>query len=136
MRDLGKKKRDYNGLTIYELVSHLVTHATVCNGDEHQKWTGTFTIDRTENSYRYGDELQFVVWSTEPPIIKQERAVNDGYYRIEICIPQQEAVNLLEKALYRVIAPGPACCFPAKNGFIPNYTPENTVRNKAALIRD
>ena len=82
--NLGKKKRDYNGLTIYELVSHPVTHATVCVGDEHQKWTGTFTIDRTEGSYRYGDEVQFVVWSREPPKLKWERAPNSGYYRIEI----------------------------------------------------
>ena len=102
MTDLGKRKREYNGLTIYELVSHPVTHATVCGGAEHQKWTGNFTIDRTEGSYHYGDEVQFVLWSTEPPRIKMERAANDGYFRIEICIPQDEAVQLLETALYRI----------------------------------
>ena len=102
MIDLGKKKREYNGLSIFELVSHPVTHATVCGGAEHQKWTGNFTIDRTEGSYRYGDEVQFVLWSTEPPRIKMERAANDGYFRIEICIPQDEAVQLLETALYRI----------------------------------
>lgn len=100
--DLGKRKKDYFGLTIYELASHPVTHATVCSGEEHQKWTGTFAIDRTEGSYRYGDEVQFVVWSTDPPKIKMERAPNDGYYRIEICIPKQEAVRLLETALTRI----------------------------------
>ena len=31
-----------------------------------------------------------------------ERAANDGYYRIEICIPEQDAVRLLEEALMRV----------------------------------
>ena len=50
----------------------------------------------------YGDEVQFVLWSTEPPRIKMERAANDGYFRIEICIPQDEAVQLLETALYRI----------------------------------
>ena len=100
--NLGKKKRDYNGLSIYELVSHPVTHATVCGGAEHQKWTGTFTIDRTEGSYRYGDEVQFVVWSHEPPKIKMERAPNDGYYRIEICIPEERALELLEEAVEKI----------------------------------
>ena len=102
MSDLGKKKRVYNGLQIFELVSHPVTHATVCSGAEHQKWIGTFTIDRTEGSYRYGDEVQFVVWSREPPIIKSERAPNDGYYRIEICIPESEALELLEESADRI----------------------------------
>ena len=102
MTDIGKKKREYNGLTIFELVSHPVTHATVCGGVEHQKWTGNFTIDRTEGSYRYGNEIQFVLWSQDPPKIKLERAPNDGYFRIEICIPQEEAVQLLETALYRI----------------------------------
>ena len=100
--DIGKRKRDYNGLTIFELASYPCSHATVCSGEEHQKWSGTFTVDRTEGSYRYGDELQFVVWSREAPRIKMERAVNDGYYRIEICIPEQDAVRLLEEALMRV----------------------------------
>ncbi|MFC1486617.1 hypothetical protein ACFLRN_02865 [Thermoproteota archaeon] len=102
MLDLGIKKRDYNGLSIFELASHPITHATVCSGAEHQKWTGTFTIDRTEGSYRYGDEVQFVVWSLEPPKIKMERAFNDGYFRIEICIPKENAIHLLEDALSRL----------------------------------
>lgn len=123
--DLGKQKRDYFGLTIFELVEHPVTHATVCCGEEHQKWTGTFTIDRTEGSYRYGDELQFVVWSHEPPTIKQERAINDGYYRIEICIPQQEAVSLLETALHRI--------YEAEKERLASL-PEVTVSNIAELL--
>lgn len=98
MTDLGKRKREYNGLTIFELVSHPVTHATVCGGAEHQKWTGEFTIDITEGSYRYGDEVQFVLWSREPPKNKRERAPNDGYFRIEICLPESEALELLEEA--------------------------------------
>ena len=100
--DLGIKKRDYNGVAFYEMVSYPVTHATVCSGAEHQKWTGTFTIDRTEGSYRYGDEVQFVVWSREPPVLKSERAPNGGYYRIEICIPKENAIHLLEDALTRL----------------------------------
>ncbi len=102
MTDLGKRKREYNGLTIFELVSHPVTHATVCGGAEHQKWTGEFTIDRTEGSYRYGDEVQFVLWSREPPKIKMERAPNDGYFRIEICLPESVALELLEEAADRI----------------------------------
>ncbi len=100
--DLGIKKREYNGLSIFELVSHPVTHATVCGGAEHQKWTGTFTIDRTEGSYRYGDEVQFVVWSREPPKIKMNRARNGGYYRIEICVPEDKALELLEEATDKI----------------------------------
>ena len=102
MLDIGKEKKEYNGLHIFELVSHPCTHATVCTGNEHTKWKGQFTIDRTEGSYRYGNEIQFVVWSRDPPIIKNERAANDGYYRIEVCVPEDVGVRLLEDALMRV----------------------------------
>ena len=123
--DLGVKKRDYNGLSIFELASFPCSHATVCSGDEHQKWTGTFTIDRTENSYRYGNEIQFVVWSTEAPKLKMERASNGGFYRVEICIPQEQAVRLLETALNRI--------YNAENMKLKDL-PEITVSNLADIM--
>ena len=102
MLDLGIEKKEYNGLHIFELASYPTTHATSCNEKEHRLWSGTFFIDRTEGSYRYGDEVQFGLWSRTPPKIKQSRAANDGYYRIEICLPKEDAIQLLEMALARL----------------------------------
>jgi len=61
MADLGKRKRDYNGLTIFELVSHPCTHATVCSGSEHQKWD--------------------YLWNRLIDVLHEEPDIREMYYR-------------------------------------------------------
>lgn len=102
---LGVKKRPYNGMQAYEIAKCPVPVKTVSAYSQNEKheYVGTFTIDRTEGSYQYPDEVQFVLWTRNPPTIRQ-RVTHDGYYRVEICVPRVVATKMLEQALKRLWA--------------------------------
>lgn len=99
----GVRKRDYNGLKIYEIAKCpvLIEATTAHSQNEKFVYKGIFTIDRTENSWKYGDQVQFCLFTTEKPYVRQ-RVNHDGYYRIEIAIPKNIAVKMLESALHKL----------------------------------
>ena len=101
----GLRKRDYNGLAIYELAKtdrvRGVT-ATLSDSEKLHYVDPTVCIDRTENSWKYGAECQIVVWSIRKPEIRNRVEGPQPYHRIEICLPIQEAVRLFESALRKL----------------------------------
>jgi len=56
-------------------------------------------FDVTDGSYRYGREFQIHAWNTQPAIPWTNRADHNGYSRIEIPIPYDLALQVLEKLL-------------------------------------
>lgn len=103
LEKLGVKKRDYNGLSVFEIAkAPMPVVATVSYGETKRlKFEGTFCIDRTEGSYRYPQEVQFVLWTRDLPL-HESRSRHDGYSRIEIAIPRNVAIKLLELALRKL----------------------------------
>lgn len=101
----GVKKREYNGLEIWEIAKfpEKVT-ATVSYGQGNRLvFEGTLTIDRTHNSWKFGDEIQLVLYTREWPT-HEKRAKHDGYNRIEIPIPLVKAGTFFESALKKIWA--------------------------------
>jgi integrase len=83
---------------------HTLRHwkATTAYNDMRITFTGTCTIDRTEGSYKYGDQVQFVLWTYDMPKIEMIRAPNGNYCRMEIAIPKEHAAKFLERALQKL----------------------------------
>lgn len=99
----GVRKRDYNGLIVYEIAKCPVpVTATVAYGNSNRiVFEGTFTIDRTEGSWKFPEEVQFVLYTRKLPRF-EKRAKHDGYHRIEIPIPRGIATKMLELALRKL----------------------------------
>jgi hypothetical protein len=83
-------KRDYKGVQITEIYKcRYPIEATVAFSGKRLVFKGNFTIDITGGSWKFGNQIQFVMW-TKNNILQEERAINDGYNRIEIALPINE----------------------------------------------
>ena len=99
----GVAKREYNGLRINELAKYSrPVEATVAFGDKRLVFKGFFVIDTTKGSWKFGDQVQLVLWSRDLPD-EELRAENDDYSRIEIALPL-DSIGTLESALKKLWA--------------------------------
>lgn len=99
------EKRKYKDMTIDELsTTKTVVEGTASFRDKRIVFKGRFTIDRTKCSWKFGNQIQFVLWCREPIKIEQ-RAQNDGYNRIEIAMSEKMGYNILSEAISNLNAP-------------------------------
>ena len=104
LNPVGKVKKEYFGLRMYELVPELqpkVTSTFTTSKNEKLVLVGILSLDRHENSNKFEDEVVVSVWSRDPPYIEQ-RAFNDGYFRLEIPVKLETFVKLMEACLKRL----------------------------------
>ena len=96
-----KKKISYNNLDIYEIYEFpREVEATVCFDNDRFVFKGVFTVDRTKSSWKFWDQLQFVLHG-KIPVIKEKRARNDGWNRIEIALPLQDMIPEIQELLLK-----------------------------------
>jgi hypothetical protein len=85
MQSLTPKQR--NGALYYDLLnSNGTTHLSSCVFNESEKYVlpdSTFSIQAVTNSWKYGEELQFVSWSRKPPVLEKRAKDDSLYYRFE-----------------------------------------------------
>lgn len=85
MQSLTPKIR--NGAYYYDLLnSPGTTHLSSCVFNDTQKYVlpnSTFSIQAVTNSWKYGEELQFVSWSCKPPVLEKRAKDDSLYYRFE-----------------------------------------------------
>ena len=93
------EKRPYFGLQFTELAKTQpdVNASFTWSKGEKAYLRGKLSFDRHKGSYKYPNEVVLSVWSKEPPEIA-ERAFNNGYYRIEIPIPESVFLRMVEEA--------------------------------------
>ena len=124
---MAKAKADYFGCKFYELAKiEQPIKATVSYGDKRILFEGTLSIDQTEGSYAYGSELQIHLWATEQPK-EQERALNNGYARIEICMPVTEGLSFLYDSLKSFQGP-------PENGKLDSRKPQRAMEKVADFV--
>jgi len=100
----GVRKKPYFGLQLYDLILSIkptVKATMALSATEKVEFSGSLSFDRHEGSYMYDNEVVVSVWSHDKPVFK-ERAVNDGYYRVEIPVPQQVFTKMCERALEKL----------------------------------
>jgi hypothetical protein len=92
------RKRSYKGIEISELsTSGIPVEGTIAFGNRRVVFKGLVTIDKTKGSWKFGEQIQFVLW-TKDPVRIEERADNDGYNRIEIALPLGMGKRMLKEA--------------------------------------
>lgn len=76
-----------NSARYYDLLNTSgTTHLSSCVFNETHKYImpeSTFSIQAVTDSYKYGQELQFVSWSRERPILERRAKDDSRYYRFE-----------------------------------------------------
>jgi hypothetical protein len=76
-----------NGALYYDLLNTPTTsHLCSCVFNDTQKYVlddATFSIQAVTHSWKYGEELQFVSWSKNAPVIHKRAKDDSGYYRFE-----------------------------------------------------
>ena len=100
----GVRKRPYFGLQMYDLtpsIKPVVKTTMALSSSEKVEFQGSLSFDRHEGSYMYPNEVVVSVWSHSKPVVKQ-RAYNDGYYRVEIPVPQRVFTKMCERALEKL----------------------------------
>jgi len=101
---LGLRKRNYKGLTMFELSYPLrpaVKATFALSPTEKVLMKGVLSVDRHEGSHSFPDEVVISVWTRDPPFFER-RAENDGYYRLEIPVRVDIAKKLFERALEKL----------------------------------
>ncbi|MFA5365974.1 MAG: hypothetical protein WC325_12395, partial [Candidatus Bathyarchaeia archaeon] len=73
---------EYTDLLVVPTTSHLTT-ATVNDKEKLVFPDSNFAIQLVTNSYKYGEELQFVAWSRQAPVIASRCNQEHEYYRLE-----------------------------------------------------
>ena len=81
------KAKIRNGAYFFDLLNSPTTsHLTTATIDDKYKLVfpeSTFSIGAVTNSYKYGQELQFIGWSRQSPIKMKRVDKEHGYFRIE-----------------------------------------------------
>ena len=76
-----------NGAYFFDLLnSPGTTHFSSCVFNDTQKYVlpnSTFSIQAVTNSWKYGEELQFVAWSRTPPVLSKRAKDDSLFYRFE-----------------------------------------------------
>jgi hypothetical protein len=101
----GVKKKGYADLDIWEIAKcenvRGVT-ATLSDSEKLHYRSPTVCVDRTENSWKYGSEVQIVAWTVEKPTVESRIEGPQAFHRVEICLPRNEAIKLFESALRKL----------------------------------
>jgi hypothetical protein len=76
-----------NGALFFDLLnSPGTTHLSSCVFNDTEKYVlpnSTFSIQAVTHSWKYGEELQFVSWSRDQPVIRKRAKDDSDYYRFE-----------------------------------------------------
>jgi hypothetical protein len=76
-----------NGARYYDLLNTPTTsHLSSCVFNDTQKYTlqdATFSIQLVTHSWKYGEEVQFVAWSRNPPKLERRSKDDSNFYRFE-----------------------------------------------------
>ena len=99
---MGKPYAEYNGVKIFALssVSDPVA-ATVSFKNTRITFSGIIGVDRTEGSYKFGDEVLIALWMKNLPKI-DERCSQKGYSRIQINLSIDQAISLFKISLEKL----------------------------------
>lgn len=99
-----KPYASYNGVNIYQLtLGRQIVEATVSYGETRIMYRGQIGIDRTEGSYRFGDQVLIAMWMRDLPKI-ETRCRQKGYSRIQINMTIPEAITMFKEALQKLEA--------------------------------
>ena len=71
--------------------------ATVSYGDTRLVFEGQVVFEKTQGSFKFGEQFQIVLWTKNLPLT-EERAINDGYSRIEIALPLEVGERMVRQA--------------------------------------
>lgn len=104
------KIREYpGGLKIYPVATSNGNHeATVAFNKKSKSFRfvfdGEISIDRTKGSWKFGDQIQFVLWTTNPVKIEKRAFLSNknNYNRIEIAVPLSVGKKMLQDALRNI----------------------------------
>jgi len=81
------KKTNKHGDTNFEIVeTEVPIEATASFGDERIVMKGTLALEKMMDSYKWGNQIQIVLFGKED-VIREARANNKGFNRIEIALP-------------------------------------------------
>lgn len=95
------KTNEHNGAK-YEIVeSEKEIEATVCFGDKRIVLQGLLSIEKMSNSYKFGKQIQFVVYGKNIKV--ESRAINKGFNRIEIAIPFELGEEMIKEFVKQFI---------------------------------
>lgn len=90
-------KRYYKGVEIHELAtSQVPVEATVAYGNKRLVFRGLCTVDKTQGSWKFGEQIQLVLWTKEKVKV-ENRAENNGYNRIEIALPKEIGIRMIQE---------------------------------------
>jgi len=101
----GLRKRDYYGLKMWDLtptVKPIVECTFALSPTQKATLKGPLSFDRHEGSWKYPEEIVISIWSNNKPILHEERAFNQGYYRVEINVPRDVQTRMFMKALEKL----------------------------------
>ena len=76
--------------------------AVVTYGNCHLKFDGTIVIEKMTESWKYGEEIQIKLITFDLPVVGCERQGNKNFSKVEICLPVDVAIKLLEDALKKI----------------------------------
>jgi len=99
------EKKPYYGLQFTELspTQPDVNASFTWSKGKKSYLRGKLSLDRHRGSYKYANEVVISVWSRDPPETV-DRAYNDGYYRLEIPIPESVFLKMIEEAASNLFA--------------------------------
>jgi len=69
--------------------------ATVDDKTKLEYSSGVLAVEWLSNSYRYGDEIQLVYYTSEKPTVRQRVNGHNGYHRVEIHMTPAQAAELV-----------------------------------------
>jgi hypothetical protein len=102
---LGKEEKpfaEYNGVQIFLIaVGERRAVATVSFGETRMVFTGQIGINRTEGSWRYGDEVQIAMWNLEN-VKMEKRCKQKGYNRMQINLRIEDALRIFREAIVKL----------------------------------
>ena len=97
-----KPYAEYNGVKIFSLSSlSSPVDATVSYSKTRITFAGKIGVDRTEGSYKFGDEILIALWTKELPKIN-DRCSQKGFSRIQINLSLKDAISLFKNALEKL----------------------------------
>lgn len=94
-----RKRKNKHGevdFDIVEAVTETPIEATVGIGDERIVVKGNIALEKMTNSNVWGNQIQIVLFGKEA-IVREKRANNTGFNRIEIALPMELGKELFEE---------------------------------------
>ena len=97
--EISKEQRDEKAVAYTHFnLTGVDVEGALTNKDEKTIINGMFSITKIENSWKYGDQLQFEIF-TKKPLYTIPRASVSSWNRLEIYVPTDQALVMMQAVL-------------------------------------